>query len=347
MAVCLIGLGSNLGDRKQILGGALRHLAGDPRVRLTSCSRWLQTMPIGGPPDQGPFLNGAAVLETSLSPQGLLALLQSVEAELGRRRTEHWGPRPIDLDLLLYGDLILQTDALSIPHPRMAWRRFVLKPAAEVAGSMVHPTIGWTIDQLLIHLNTALPYVALTGPVGAGTTDLAKQLARRIGASLILEQASDQPLGAFHADSSGNAWAVELEFVFERARLLEAGLPEWSDRKRIVVSDFWFSQFLVFAEVCLSPADFGVFSGKFAEASQGVVRPKLIVLLDTPTNLLLQRIRQRKHRYEGLTAELLERFRQAIVNQATRPGQGPVLRLSEDDPDRVLVEVLAAIEAMR
>ena len=101
-------------------------------------------------------------------PQALLAEFQKVEADLGRQRNEHWGPRTIDLDLLLYDDLTLADPDLVVPHPRMAWRRFVLEPAAEVAPEMLHPGTGWTIARLLDHLNQTPWYLAIAGPIGVG-----------------------------------------------------------------------------------------------------------------------------------------------------------------------------------
>ncbi|MEX1224977.1 MAG: 2-amino-4-hydroxy-6-hydroxymethyldihydropteridine diphosphokinase, partial [Pirellulales bacterium] len=109
------------------------------------------------------FLNGAARLETTLSAEALHHLLHEIEAEVGRRRRIRWDARVLDLDLLLYDDAVIQTERLTVPHPRMAFRRFVLAPAADVAGAMRHPIIGRTIAELLDNINRTPFRVAVRG----------------------------------------------------------------------------------------------------------------------------------------------------------------------------------------
>jgi 2-amino-4-hydroxy-6-hydroxymethyldihydropteridine diphosphokinase len=168
MVACLIGLGSNLGDRRENLEAAVSRLRRHAALHVRSVSQWRETAPVGGPPEQPPFLNGAVLLETALAPHELLDVLQHIEADLGRRRTERWGPRTIDLDLLLYGQLVLDTPTLVLPHPRMAGRRFVLEPAAEVAGAMLHPASGWSVARLLQHLNEEAPSAIAPGSADEG-----------------------------------------------------------------------------------------------------------------------------------------------------------------------------------
>ena len=323
-------------------------LARWPGLRVVAGSGWRETAAIGGPGGQGAFLNGAVLLDAAIGPEDVLAAIGRIENSLGRKRGERWGPRTIDLDLLLYGQAVLHTPALVVPHPRMAWRRFVLAPAAEVAADMVHPTTGWTIARLLDHLDTAIPYVAITGPIGVGKTWLAERLAEETSARLIVEQVDLEHLAAFYADPPGNDWAMELEFLHQRAQLLQAGSAQWSDRKRLVISDFWFDQSLAFAGVWLPEDRRDAFRRRWEEARAGVVPPKLTVLLDLPSVRLLDRVARRNRQCErGLRAEDLERIRQAILARADRSDCGPMLRVTNDDPDRVKSEVLAAVQAMR
>jgi 2-amino-4-hydroxy-6-hydroxymethyldihydropteridine diphosphokinase len=124
MAICLVGLGSNLGDRTHYLMQALAALRAAQGVRLLGHSTLVETPPVGGPPDQPPYLNAAALLDTALAPAELLARLQGIEAALGRTRGERWGPRTIDLDLLLYDEAVVDTPELTIPHPQLHQRAF-------------------------------------------------------------------------------------------------------------------------------------------------------------------------------------------------------------------------------
>lgn len=154
MPTACLGLGSNLGERESHLRSAVAALRGEGRVTGVRLSPLYETAPVG-PVPQGPFLNAAAVVETDLSPRELAALLRRIEAAAGREppplRTR-WGPRVLDLDLLLYDDLILDSDDLVIPHPRMHERWFVLRPLADVAPEAVHPRLRLTIRELLARL---------------------------------------------------------------------------------------------------------------------------------------------------------------------------------------------------
>lgn len=162
MPRALIGLGANLGDCVAQLRAGADALARDGLTEIARSS-WRETRPIGGPAGQPSYWNGAALSETELSPHDLWQRMARIESEAGRRRAERWGPRTLDLDLLLYDEWIIDDATLTIPHPRLALRRFVLEPAAEISASMRHPVLGRTIGELAAHVRTAPPVAAIAG----------------------------------------------------------------------------------------------------------------------------------------------------------------------------------------
>ncbi len=145
-----IGLGTNLGDREANLRLAVRGVAALSDVELLKISRVYETDAVG-PGEQGPYLNAAIVVETERDPRALLEALLAIEVEAGRERsreTERWGPRQLDLDLLLYGSLCCDEAGLCIPHPRLHERAFVLEPLCDLAPEWVHPRQGITLGEL-------------------------------------------------------------------------------------------------------------------------------------------------------------------------------------------------------
>ena len=152
--IAYIGLGANLGEPRRQLKEALELLQALPEVEVLKVSSFYLNPPLG-PPDQPWYLNGVAQIRTRLAPEELLRALIQVETALGRVKREHWGPRLIDLDLLLYNGEIIQAANLTVPHPEMHRRAFVLAPLNEIAPEAWHPVLNKSAAQLLAELNDA------------------------------------------------------------------------------------------------------------------------------------------------------------------------------------------------
>ena len=146
MIEAYLGLGSNLGDRLGNLGAAVDRLSREPGFTLRRVSLAYESEPVG--PPQPHYLNAVAQVGTLLSPRATLARLRGIEEAMGRVRREKWGSREIDLDLLIFGDRVIEETGLQVPHPMLAQRAFVLEPLCEVAHDLWHPLLRMTVDEL-------------------------------------------------------------------------------------------------------------------------------------------------------------------------------------------------------
>jgi len=149
MATVYLGIGSNVGDRQDNVDRALGLLKEIPEIRIDAVSELVETDPVGGPADQEKYLNGCLKIDTDLMPLELLSKLKMIERRLGRVKSPPDSPRPMDLDILFYDDVVIsEGKSLTIPHPRMAERRFVLEPLNQIAPDVVHPRLRKTVREL-------------------------------------------------------------------------------------------------------------------------------------------------------------------------------------------------------
>jgi len=330
----LVALGANLGQRKAAIERALELLKRHSTPGSFHVSRLHETQPVGGPSGQGAFLNAAAAFDTLLSPGALHAEMQKIETELGRQRIERWGARLIDLDLLLYDEQVIITPELQVPHPRLAFRRFVLEPAADVAPDRIHPIVGWSIERLLEHLNHAPPYVALVGSRESRAEELAAAAAAQLGAKFLAKPAV-APRNAPGGDPSGPTAAAPIQFLDRVAQLLAA--CDWSSGQ-MVISGFHVDQCLAEARAELDDAANAGVEETRLRLQDSLVRPKLLVVLDTWEALVAARSDVPCPAGLGASSEWLR--------LAARCGQ-PVVCAGRSDFDEQLTEITAALSAMR
>lgn len=155
MQSTFLAFGANLGDRDQTLRAARDILQSTPGFNLLACSPLYESDPVGGPQGQPPYLNAVLAATTELAPRQLLELCQQIETDFGRERKEKWGPRTLDIDLLLFGPEIIDEPDLTVPHPRLHERRFVLAPLCDLAPDLVHPRLRKPAHRLLAELDPA------------------------------------------------------------------------------------------------------------------------------------------------------------------------------------------------
>jgi 2-amino-4-hydroxy-6-hydroxymethyldihydropteridine diphosphokinase len=148
MATAYLALGGNMGDRLETLAGAREALGNLAGIQVVASSPLYETEPVGGPPDQQPYLNAVLQIRTTLAPDELLRCCLAVESRFGRRRHVSCGPRTLDVDLLFYGAQTCNGEGLIVPHPRLHLRSFVLAPLNDVAPELVHPLLGQTVSEL-------------------------------------------------------------------------------------------------------------------------------------------------------------------------------------------------------
>ena len=359
MARCLIGCGSNLGQRREQLDRALELLGFMPGVELVAVSRFHETRPVGGPSEQGAYLNGACLIETDLPPRDLLGALFAVENTLHRRRDHRWGERTIDLDLLLYDDLVVESPELTLPHPRMATRRFVLEPCAEIAAELRYPLSACTIRDLLDNISAPHPLVAVVGVPGSGAPEVAAAVAEGTLARLIRA-----PVTMSAADESSTGM-LQTVAACRRPLLAEA----WEDDPHGTVADYWLDALPALAVERIAEHDWPAFAAEYERLARDVVTPHVAIFLRLSGAELRDRLAFRSGpaaahsdvfadlpaaapaAVEGVAAgleQLQARLERRLRCPADRCPRAPkaVIMIDADDLATAAAEATAAVEAM-
>lgn len=301
--IAYIALGSNLADRKNSIQKALDLISRTPQISLVQTSTLIETKPLTGA-KQPKYLNAVAQVKTLLDPQALHSRLSEIENLLGRTREEKWAPRTIDLDLLLFGRRTSDTPGLTVPHPRMHLRSFVLTGLCEISPQLVHPILNQTMENLLKRLNGAdfapdpeLPQlVSIAGVIGVGKTTLTKKLSRLLDCEALFEAYNTNPfLPLVYAGKKELALDSQLYFLTSRIEQLNANsLP----KGKITFADYLFDKELIYARRLLNAKQLDLYEKIYQPLRTRVVSPAVAIYLTDSPQRCLDRIRKRNRPYE-------------------------------------------------
>jgi len=303
MTIAYIGLGSNLGDREDFIHGALKMLAETKNIEVARVSDLIETAPLGGA-NQPRYLNAVAQIKTALTAEDLHKILVNIETSLGRTKKEKWSSRTIDLDLLLFGEEIISSPDLTVPHPQVHLRSFVLDGLCELNRELVHPVLKESIDELALRLNGAdfvingeqPQLVSVAGIIGVGKTTLAKKLSNILDCKCILEAYDKNPyLPDVYAGKKELALDSQLFFLTSRIEQLHHNVLA---EGQLAITDYVFNKELVYARRLLNTQQLTLYEKIYPPFAEKVVQPVLVIYLqDWPENCL-HRIHNRNRPYE-------------------------------------------------
>ncbi|NNK10667.1 MAG: 2-amino-4-hydroxy-6-hydroxymethyldihydropteridine diphosphokinase [Flavobacteriaceae bacterium] len=313
-----LSLGSNEGNRVYFLQKGLFLL--QERVGIIKKISPVYESPSWGF-EAGDFLNLCLELDTLLEPEEMLNQLLQIEQQLGRKRSSEGGyqSRQLDIDLLYYDQVVMENERLTIPHPGIPNRRFVLRPLADIAPQFYHPVLAKDTRNLLqacrdkselqktkIRLYphweekfAALNFVTIEGNIGAGKTTLAQKISEDYKAKLVLERFADNPfLPKFYEDQARYAFPLEMSFMADRYQQFTEDTTQFDLFKKFMVSDYDVYKSLIFAKITLQPDEYRLYRKVFGLMYREVRKPNLYIYLYQTTDRLLENIKKRGRSYE-------------------------------------------------
>lgn len=315
--IAYLSLGTNLGDKTENLQNAIEGIAekvGDIR----KISGVYQTASWGFESED--FYNCCVEVSTYHAPEKLLSILLQIESNLGRKRVDSdtYLDRNIDIDILLFDDEIIFSKTLTVPHPKMLLRKFVLVPLTEIAPTFFHPIEKKQLTFCLqncddeseilktsVQLKRPIPiiekynYIAIEGNIGAGKTSLAKMMSDEFNAKIILERFADNAfLPKFYEDKERFAFPLEMSFLADRYQQLSDDLAQLDLFKNLIVSDYYIFKSLIFAQITLQKEEYMLYRRMFDIMYKEITKPDLYVYLYQNTARLLKNIKKRGRDYE-------------------------------------------------
>ncbi len=303
MTTAYIGLGSNLGNRQDHINSALKMLTQVSDIELARASKIIETTPLAQA-EQPDYLNAVAELRTTLSPDDLHKTLVNIETALGRTRQEKWSSRIIDLDILLYGPEVIDSPHLTIPHPQMHLRSFVLKGLCELDANLLHPVMNKSVCELANRLNGCdfvhnphLPQlVSIAGIIGVGKTTLAKKLSNRLGCQMLPEPYDTNPfMPDVYAGKKELALDSQLYFLTSRVEQLNHNALK---KGQIYITDYIFDKELIYSSQTLTPEQLALYEKIYQPSHRKITLPVLVIYLVDSIQNCLERIHKRNRPYE-------------------------------------------------
>ena len=331
----VLSLGSNQGNRLENIENCIQLI--HQKIGLVlRVSKLYETPSWGFESDA--FYNCALVLHTSFSAEKILRKIASIEKELGRikKQSETYEARIIDIDIVSMEEQIIESDLLTIPHPQMQNRLFVLLPMQDLQLDWQHPILQKTTKELIVvcedksdckivselsspakkYSVNQLNYIAIEGNIGAGKTTLANRIAEDFNAKLVLERFADNPfLPKFYKDQNRYAFPLEMSFLADRYQQLSDDLSQFDLFKDFVVADYHIFKSLIFAKVTLQEDEFRLYKTMFDIIYKEMPKPDLYVYLYQNTDRLLKNIKKRGRSYEQeIPAEYLEKINKGYLD---------------------------------
>lgn len=339
MIAAYIGLGSNLGDRKDFIHKALKMLAETENVDVTRVSDIIETAPLGGV-NQPKYLNAVAQIKTALTAKDLHGTLLNIEAAFGRTKKEKWSSRTIDLDLLLFGEEIISSPDLTIPHPQMHLRSFVLKGLCQLDADLLHPVIKVTMKKLAGRLNDAdfvlnpkMPQlISVAGIIGVGKTTLAKNLSKIFSCKCIFEPYDKNPyLPDLYAGKK--ELALDCQLFFLTGRIAQLNLHSLKAGE-IMFADYVFDKELIYAKHLLNAEQLVLYHTIHKQIISDIAAPVLVIYLTDFVENCLERIHRRNRPYEQrIELQFLDSLGRGHEELFAGWKKSPVIRLSMSEFD--------------
>jgi 2-amino-4-hydroxy-6-hydroxymethyldihydropteridine diphosphokinase len=333
--IIYLSLGSNQGNKLENLQKAIDLIANKIGA-IQKIASIYKTPALGF--DGHKFLNTCIKVSTYLPPDSLLKNLLEIESSLGRKRessNHNYSNRIIDIDILLFDDEIIFSKDLTVPHPRMLERKFVLRPLTEIAPNIIHPVekihlykclencndtseISVISDKLKrpIPLTEKYNYIAIEGNIGAGKTTLSKMMSDEFNAKVVLERFADNPfLPKFYEDEERYAFPLEMSFLADRYQQLTDDLAQFDLFKNLIVSDYYIFKSLIFAQVTLHKDEYLLYRKMFDLMYKEITKPDLYVYLYQNTDRLIKNIQKRGREYEqNIGSEYLDKIHNGYSN---------------------------------